>query len=402
MPIFQPTYTDPKTGKQVKSKIWWYDFIFAKKRIRESAKTTLKTLARIAEKNRRRELEEGFNGIADARDERIRTIKELAEAYLAEYKLRHKSITYAEYALGNVVRHLGDRMSVDVAERTVKDYQSRRLGEKAAPKTVNEEVGFLLRLLGDRGDAIRLRLRRQKALKLKVHNHVGKAFTPEEKARLLEAARASRSPVIYPALMLALNAGMRDAEIRQLQWGRVDLSKAFLTVGDSKTEAGEGRTVPLNSELLQALVDYSKWYTNRFQTINPEWYVFPARIGRPESGKKRPLDPTKPMVTLKTSWKNVKTGAKVKGRWHDNRHTFITGLAESGEAADETIRDMAGHVSKQMLKHYSHIRMEAKRRAVEALVAKPVAAPTPQMPEPGIAPVLESHAKESTKVEQVN
>jgi hypothetical protein len=47
-------------------------------------------------------------------------------------------------------------------------------------------------------------------------------------------------------------------------------------------------------------------------------------------------------------------------------------LAESGEAGDETIRDIAGHVSKQMLKHYSHIGMEAKRRAVEALVSKKV------------------------------
>lgn len=37
------------------------------------------------------------------------------------------------------------------------------------------------------------------------------------------------------------------------------------------------------------------------------------------------------------------------GRWHDNRHTLITDLAES-EDADETIRDIAGHVSKQMLK----------------------------------------------------
>jgi integrase len=343
-----------------------------------------------------------FNGIADERDERIRTIKELAEGYLAEYKLRHKSVTYAEYALGNVTRHLGDRMSVDVAERTVKEYQSRRLAEKAAPKTVNEEVGFLLRLLGDRGDAIRLRLRRQKALKLRVHNRVGKAFTPEEKARLLDRAKLSRSPAIYPALMLALHAGMRDAELRELQWGRVDLSKAFLIVGDSKSEAGEGRTIPLNSELLQALVEYAKWYTKRFQTINPDWYVFPARIGRPELGKKRPLDPTKPMVTLKTSWKNVKKGALVKGRWHDNRHTFITGLAESGEAADETIRDIAGHVSKQMLKHYSHIRMEAKRRAVEALVAKPTTPVQSPSPEPEVSPVLESPAKESTKVEQIN
>ena len=41
--------------------------------------------------------------------------------------------------------------------------------------------------------------------------------------------------------------------------------------------------------------------------------------------------------------------------------------AESG-AGDEIIRDIAGHVSKQMLKHYSHIRMGAKRRALEAIV----------------------------------
>jgi integrase len=64
----------------------------------------------------------------------------------------------------------------------------------------------------------------------------------------------------------------------------------------------------------------------------------------------------------------IKSNAGVQGRWHDNRHTFITGLAESGEASDQTIMDIAGHVSKRMLKHYSHIRMEAKRRAVAALV----------------------------------
>ena len=34
--------------------------------------------------------------------------------------------------------------------------------------------------------------------------------------------------------------------------------------------------------------------------------------------------------------------------------------------------DIAGHVSRNMLKHYSHIRMEAKRDALESLVTKPV------------------------------
>ena len=41
-----------------------------------------------------------------------------------------------------------------------------RLTEKVAPKTVNEEVGFLLRLLGDMGDLLRVRLRKKKLLKL--------------------------------------------------------------------------------------------------------------------------------------------------------------------------------------------------------------------------------------------
>jgi len=322
----------------------------------------------LRRQKRRRELEEGFNGLDDTRDERIKSMKALAAAYLAEYELRHRSVTFAEYAVANVTRHLGELMAVDVTDKTVKTCQTARLKEKAAPKTINEEVGFLLRLLGEAGEPIRARLRRQKSLKLAIREQVGKAYTPEEKTALL-AARAARSPVIYPALMLALNAGMRDAEIRGLQWGRMDLFKAYLTVGDSKTEAGEGRTIPLNSDLLEAMVEYSKWYTKRFHAIKPEWFVFPARIGTPATGKKRPLDPTKPMVTLKTAWNNVRTRAKVNGRWHDNRHTLITDLAESG-AGDETIRDIAGHVSKQMLKHYSHIRMEAKRTALESIVVK--------------------------------
>jgi integrase len=345
-----------------RGKIWWYEFLFARRRVRESAKTTSKTVAKLAEQKRRRQLEDGFNGVEDNREERIRTIKELGRAYLGDYRLRHKSIVFADYAVGNVIRLVGAVMAVDVTEQTVKAYQTTRLKEGAAPKTINEEVGFFLRLLGEVGDVIRLRLRRRKTLKLAVRRGPGKAYTPEEKAAMLVAAKAARSRAIYPALMLALNTGERDAEIRGLQWERVDLAKAIVTVGDSKTEAGEGRTIPLNSALLEALVEYSKWYTHRFGTIQPEWYVFPF-------GKPRPKDPTRPMVTLKTSWNNVRKKSGVSGRWHDNRHTLITDLAESG-AGDETIRDIAGHVSKQMLKHYSHIRMEAKRHALESILPK--------------------------------
>jgi integrase len=342
---------------------WWYEFLFARRRVRESAKTTSKTVARLAEQKRKRELEDGFNGVADRREERIATVKELGRDYLEAYRLRHRAVTFAEYAVRHINCHLGSMMTVDITDRTVTGYQSARLGEGAAPKTINEEVGILLRLLGEFGDVIRVRMRRRKALKLPIGQQIGKAYTPEEKKALLAAAKVARSPAIYPALMLALNAGMRDAEIRHLQWQRVDLARAILTVGESKTEAGAGRTIPLNSELFPALLEYSKWYSKRFGPIQPGWYVFAF-------GKPRPNDPTRPMVTLKTSWSNVRNAAKVTGRWHDNRHMLITDLAESG-AGEETIRDIAGHVSKQMLKHYSHIRMEAKRKALESIVAKP-------------------------------
>ena len=63
----------------------------------------------------------------------------------------------------------------------------------------------------------------------------------------------------------------------------------------------------------------------------------------------------------------------MKGRWHDCRHTLVTELAESG-AGDEVIMSIAGHVSRAMLSRYSHVRMEAKRRALDEIAVRQRAA----------------------------
>ena len=63
----------------------------------------------------------------------------------------------------------------------------------------------------------------------------------------------------------------------------------------------------------------------------------------------------------------------MEGRWHDNRHTLVTELAESG-AGDEVIMSIAGHVSRAMLSRYSHVRMEAKRRALNEIATRQIAA----------------------------
>jgi len=363
-----------------RGRTWWYKFRFAQRSIRESAKTKSKTVAKKAEKQRRRELEEGYNNIADNRNERVQSISRVADEYLEDYKLKHRSGAFAEYAIGHVARHLGRRMVVDISDTTVKEYQASRLKEKAAPKSVNEEVGFLLRLLGERGDAIRAKLKRCKALKLKTGPTVGKVFSAEQKNGLLRAAHpevvkgikaqtGTRSPYMLPALHLGFDAGLRDAELRHLTWGQIDFEKCFLAVGKAKTEAGEGRTVPLNGALLTALLDHARWFTNKFGSRKPEWFVFPGRVAKPFAGQQRPLDPSRPVTSLKTAWRNIKAKAGVTGRFHDTRHTLITELAESG-TGDQTIMAIAGHVSPQMLKHYSHIRMEAKRRALDKVGTK--------------------------------
>jgi hypothetical protein len=56
-----------------------------------------------------------------------------------------------------------------------------------------------------------------------------------------------------------------------------------------------------------------------------------------------------------------------------------------------SLTNLAGHVSKQMLKHCSHTRMEAKRRATNSLVVTQKTKAVVQIP---VEP-----AKESTKVE---
>ena len=49
----------------------------------------------------------------------------------------------ATYALGHVSRILGARLVVDIDEAAVLKYQEDRLCEKAARKSINEEVRFL-------------------------------------------------------------------------------------------------------------------------------------------------------------------------------------------------------------------------------------------------------------------
>jgi integrase len=131
-----------------------------------------------------------------------------------------------------------------------------------------------------------------------------------------------------------------------------------LSIRKSKTEAGE-RVIPLNADAWSTILSLYR-RSQGLGEVRPEHYVFPACEGSH-------FDPARPVASWRTAWRNLrKTAGLPSLRFHDLRHHAITELAES-QASDSTVMAIAGHVSPKMLAHYSHVRLQAKRSALDSL-----------------------------------
>jgi hypothetical protein len=154
---------------------------------------------------------------------------------------------------------------------------------------------------------------------------------------------------------------MRPVEVKHLRRRDVDLARKLLHVRRSKSESSH-RVIPLNTSALNALARMFD-RADALGHIEPEHYLWPScQWGR--------FDATKPIVQWDTAWRALRDAAGLHGlRFHDLRHTAITELAEMG-VADHVLESISGHLSRRMLEHYSHIRIDAKRQALDALDVK--------------------------------
>lgn len=337
---------------------WYYDFILAGKRVKESAKTTRKWVAIEAERNRRLELEKALAGVTQSsREERIRSVNDACREYLEHYALNHrpKSVLFAKNSLAHVTRLLGTTLLPDLTEGVIRRYMRSRVDESASGRTINAELGELSRAIGKPWSVLWPKVR-----KMEERKDVGRALSPEEEARLLAEATKSASVLLPTFVRIALCTGMRCGEILGLTWGQVDFANRVLFVGKAKTRAGTGRAIPMNGELFSVLAGQAAWFTERFGEAEASHFVFPFGI-------RIPNDPTRPATTLKRAWENLRDRAGVSCRLHDLRHTACTKLAEAG-VPESTMLALMGHMSRAMLERYSHVRLAAKREAVEAMI----------------------------------
>src|ERR1700674_493205 len=262
------------------------------------------------------------------------------------------------------------RISAD----NIRDYIGHRKRHGAANRAVNMELGILRRILKR---AKRWHLVADDVQRLPERRDIGRALRHEEKLKLLKVAASKPEwQIARLAAIVALNTTMRSCEIRGLQWRDIDLMDRTLIVRHSKTEAGE-RVIPLNASVWAAILELRERAKLMCGEPQPNWYLFPHGEGQgpvtrpknrpgPEAVTVKP-DPTKPMSTWRTAWRKIVKEAGLPGlRFHDLRHHAITELAEF-LASDQTVMAIAGHVSPKMLAHYSHVRLEAKRKALDAL-----------------------------------
>jgi integrase len=151
---------------------------------------------------------------------------------------------------------------------------------------------------------------------------------PAEEALLLKAARRSKNPQIYPAIVLALETAMRRGELLSLKWRDVDLERRLLTLHTTKT--GRPRTIPLSQRATDQI--------RALQGRDPE-RILPGSAN-----------------ALRLAWQRLTKRNDIEDlTFHDLRHEAVSRLFEKGLSIPE-VALISGHRDPRMLFHYTHLK----------------------------------------------
>jgi integrase len=345
-----------------RSKIWHTHFFVDGQRFRQSLETTDWREAQKKEKELIALASQGKLAPLNRQFSRL-SFQEASEKNLAERiaRLAPRSVQTERERLRPLCLAFGTSKVNHITVDMVRSYMSNRNDAGISNKTINLELGVLRSVL-KRAKLWHLFMDEIKPLP--VQSQIGRAMTLDEKLRLAKTAQVKpewQNARLAMALALALNTTMRACEIKALRRYDVDFLAAIVTIRKSKTRAGQ-RVIPLNDDALSAMRElYDR--ASAIQGTQPDHFVFPAC----ENGQ---FEPTIPQKSWRSAWRSLRKAAGIPAlRFHDLRHHAITELAES-QASDATIMAIAGHVSRQMLDYYSHVRLDLKRKALDELATR--------------------------------
>ena len=186
--------------------------------------------------------------------------------------------------------------------------------------------------------------------KIKVQKPSVKWVSIEDQQKILEHIPPQHRAIVQ----FLFYTGCRPAEARALLWQDVDLKQMTLTVrhsfsGSTHRQITKGkreRVIPVSAELYQLLENHPKTLRSDF--------VFTV-MGKPY-GQNR----------INRVWKAACTHAGVEGvnSYGGTRHSFASQLYNAGVNLD-MIGELLGHADKSTTAQYSHVKLEAMRKALD-------------------------------------
>lgn len=246
-----------------------------------------------------------------------------------------------------------DRRRIENAKRHRTDQLAGRAPGTYSPKAVNNHLTVLGKLLATAAEWRRI-ARVPKMTWCKTSKSGFDSLTFDEADALIEAATGQWRVMI----VLGLRAGLRNGEIRALEWRHVDLAANRLTIEQAFWESvldtpkgGRSRHVPMTRSLVAELKAHrhlrSKWLFHDDATP-------PAPLTK--GATKHPL------------WTVCKLAGIRRIGWHVLRHTFASHLAMRGVPI-LTIQQLLGHTDVRQTMRYAHLSPETKATAIQLLDA---------------------------------
>jgi integrase len=284
------------------------------------------------------------------------TFAKFAPRYLAYSKANKPAYTVERYYIpGTLVPFFGRSRLSEITAYSLEKYKQKRLDSGLKKSSINRELGLLKSMLSS---AAKWQLidanpaRDGKLFKLDEPPST-RVLTYDEETKLLAACEDPelrlRAPHLKVLITAAICTGCRRGELLRLRWADIDFDSDILTVKKSKSRAGTGRIIYLNTLLRSTL---QQWR----HKVDGEW-VFPSSKA-----------PGEHIGDVKNSLRRaVKISGITPVTCHQLRHTFCSRLSDAGVPI-AVIQELAGHASIVMTRRYMHPANELKRKAVELVL----------------------------------
>lgn len=318
----------------------WYIYVTYpdSRRFRKSVGTK-KEAERIEQKIR----SEILNGKWEIVETKEMLFNELVEQYLEYAKASKAESSYRSdgYRIkGHLLPYFGNMPLKSITPQMVDEFKAMRVGQGAAPKTINHDLINLSHMLKM---AIRWGYLEHNpassVVKLKVPKNPPKFLSQDEIQRLIEAAKLSH---IYPLIMTALHTGMRKAELLNLKWTDIDFQQGVITVQnktDWHTKNYKHRIFQMTPALQQTLEEHK--LAQDENGVDCE-YIFTWKGERI-------------LQDIRKSFGSIVKAAGLKNvTLHSLRHTFASQLAMAGVPLMD-VQQLMGHQSFETTLRYAHL-----------------------------------------------